>query len=105
MAKLTTNTSGHETPTPPSNANLMKRAGFFTRIKLFFQVWALKAGFVSMFKLMRLTGAAKFKPLQPEYTKRYPERPMLEHRVFLPGKQAQDGELPPLLISIHGGVC
>ncbi|KAK5048924.1 hypothetical protein LTR84_005345 [Exophiala bonariae] len=94
------------TGTPPNKStksNIMERASLFKRIKFFFQAWALKTLMASMFKMMRLTGASKFKPLLPEYTKRYPERPMLQHRVFLPGKQAENGERPPLLISIHGG--
>jgi len=88
--------------------NRMKRAGLLRRIKLFFQAWMLKISVATMFKLMRITGAAKLKPTLPEYTKRYPVRPMLEHRVFLPPDHAERearGEKLPLLISIHGGVC
>lgn len=111
MAKPTGTTSARDhgpgagTPSDNNkNPNIMKRVSLFTRIRFFFKAWAMKISLASMFKLMRITGAAKLKPLLPEYTKRYPERPMLQHRVFLPGKQSENGELPPLLISIHGGV-
>ncbi|KEF53031.1 uncharacterized protein A1O9_10939 [Exophiala aquamarina CBS 119918] len=93
-------------PTSPSGDNLMKRAGLIRRIKLFFQAWIVKISLASMFKIMRITGATKLKPTLPEYTKRYPVRPMLEHRVFLPPDHVQkqrQGEKLPLLISIHGG--
>lgn len=87
--------------------NLMKRVSVLRRIKYFLQAWLVKISLVAMFKVMRIASAAKFKPALPEYTKRYPVRPMLEHRVFLPPdhvQKLQEGKLP-LLISIHGGVC
>jgi hypothetical protein len=87
--------------------NLMKRAGLLKRIRYFLQAWLVKISLASMFKVMRIASAAKFKVTLPEYTKRYPVRPMLQHRVFLPPDhvQKQQGGKLPLLISIHGGVC
>lgn len=54
------------------------------------------------FRIMRFTHAAKLQKSLPTYTKRYPVRPMLENRVFIPSN-AQPGRKYPLLMVIHGG--
>lgn len=82
----------------------MQRVGFYLRVKFFVQAWFFKLAFASFFKITRILNASKLGQILPSYTKRYPIRPMLEHRIFVPAGAETPGAKLPLLISIHGGV-
>lgn len=62
----------------------------------------LKMLFSVVMPLGRRIKAQEFKGKDPNYTKRYDVRPMLEHRVFLPSSY-QPGVKLPLYLDIHGG--
>jgi len=73
-----------------------------SRIKLGVRLWLFKAVVALALRSLRMVQARQMKKIAPTYTKRYPIRPMLENRVFVPADCQADSRLP-LFIDIHGG--
>ncbi|KAJ9654519.1 hypothetical protein H2198_006462 [Neophaeococcomyces mojaviensis] len=80
------------TPTPPLP----------TRLSLAAQVYGIKAIAATVLGATRVFWRSTYNKFAPTYTKRYPIRPMLECRVFIP-KSYKTNQKLPLYIDIHGG--
>ncbi|CAG7927487.1 unnamed protein product [Penicillium olsonii] len=80
-----------------------ERLPFLHRLNCFFQLWLLKSLAAVYFLYLRL-----FKPpppsTRPTLTKRYPNRPTLEVRIFYPNSYSPaNRQNLPLYLNIHGG--
>jgi acetyl esterase/lipase len=78
---------------------------FLSRIQYFVIIFLLKFSITigwSLRRLLVLFGRAPKSSGKPTFSKVYPCRPKLKHRVFFP-KSYQSGQSLPLYIDIHGG--
>lgn len=73
-----------------------------SRLNLAVRTWLYKIMIVVGLKALRTFAPALSKKYSPTYLKRYPVRPMLESRVFIPRAYTAGTRLP-LYIDIHGG--
>ena len=72
------------------------------RLSLGAQAWAFKAVINTIFATFRLLRPSVFSSYAPTYSKKYPVRPTLACRFFIP-KTYQAGSSLPLYVNIHGG--
>jgi len=89
-------------PGLPAEPIISKTLPLFTRLQLGARLWAFKIFVVLALGIFRTVKPSKFQKVAPTYTKKYPVRPTLENRVFIP-KHYKSGSKLPLYIDIHGG--
>jgi acetyl esterase/lipase len=80
----------------------LKNFSLITRIRLWIRVRILKATFSLLFGIVGLPGIRNASS-QPTYIKKYPCRPGLATRVFIPKSYKSGDALMPLYLDIHGG--
>ena len=81
-----------------------------TRLYYALRLWGFKLFVTGALYALRTIKASSTRRIGPTYTKRYPVRPTLEHRIFLPSYHDDDARAPdqrtgrlPLYIDVHGG--